>query len=388
MVSPQTSCLPGTVIANPAASTHAVTGLTPGGTYTWAVSALDANANESESSATVALTITTPVVDTQAPDVPTLLACSAPSHTQVSCSWTAPADNPTPGGAGVAGYRVQSCQGVACTPAGAFETSAAVSYTKQNLTAQATYGVRVAAFDAASPANVSAYSGTQYATTLVAPTVREQVYLLNNSCADSGSPGGAACTPTGTTFTATAATFDAATDAITVPLAGFVGPANTTIVAAFRADTAFLAGAARYIYGDTTLPAYADRRQIYLQGDRLAIGLGGNHALNPDVLGAAVALNTWYHVVLRIRPDGTYGVTVLRDGNGIIKTAAGTYTGLTSLAATGAIGNNGYNNVGNGWRGSIGEVRLTNRLWSDAEIDAYCSANVPGCPGSPPPPHL
>ena len=261
-----------------------------------------------------------------------------------------------------------------------------MSYTKQNLTAQTTYGFRVAAFDAASPANVSAYSGTQYATTLAAPTVREQVYLLNNSCADSGTPGGATCTPTGTTFTATAATFDAATDAITVPLAGFVGPANTTIVAAFRADTAFLAGAARYIYGDTTTPAYANRRQIYLEGDRLTIGLGGTHALNPDVLGAALALNTWYHVVLRIRPDGTYGVTVLRDGNGIIKTAAGTYTGLTSLAATGAIGNNGYNNVGNGWRGSIGEVRLINRLWSDAEIDAYCSANVPGCPGSPPPP--
>jgi Concanavalin A-like lectin/glucanases superfamily/Right handed beta helix region len=227
----QSSCTPGQVVANPTASAQVRTGLTAGATYFWSVSALDANDNESESSASVSLTMSAPVADSQAPNVPTGLACTAPTFSQVSCSWTASTDNPTTGGAGTAGYRIQSCQGAGCTPVDPFDTSATTSYTKANLTAQQTYGFQVAAFDAASPVNVSAYSSTQYAVTPAQPTGSEAILLLNSDFTDASGQGHTA-TATGVGFDlankiegTAAALFDAATDRLSIPLlSGFEPP--------------------------------------------------------------------------------------------------------------------------------------------------------------------
>ena len=93
VVSPQTTCAPSTIIASPLLSAQTVTNLTPDKTYFWNVSALDANANESESGPAVQMTMTAPVADTTAPSVPTAVACSAPSATQVICTWPASVDN-------------------------------------------------------------------------------------------------------------------------------------------------------------------------------------------------------------------------------------------------------------------------------------------------------
>jgi hypothetical protein len=385
----QTSCTPGSVVANPTASTQVITALTAGATYFWSVSALDANDNESESSASVSLTMSVPVADSQAPNVPTGLACSAPTFSQVTCTWTASVDNPTTGGAGLAGYRIQSCQGAACTPIDPFDTSATTSYTKANLTAQQTYGFRVAAFDAASPPNISAYSSTQYATTPAQPIGAETILLVNSDFTDASGQGHTA-TATGVTFDTTnkiegtaAALFDAATDRVSTPLSAFDTPNQFTLALSVR-PTSFPTGTApdvrRYLASHSTSPLYANLIQLCINTPgvlQLALGssAAGHCGLNPNIMQLAVG--TWYRVVLRL-DNGAYTVHV--DG---VQKAAGTYTGLSTFDTSITFGN--HLGADQGWRGQMDAIKLSEQVWSAAQIDADCDLYVAGgCAGGGP----
>src|SRR5258706_318946 len=105
---------------------------------------------------------TPPPPDTTAPSAPTGLGATAASATQVNLSWTASTDN-----VGVAGYRVERCQGAACSTFAQVATPTATSFSDTGLTAGTSYSYRVRAADAAG--NLGAYSNIASATTPAAP---------------------------------------------------------------------------------------------------------------------------------------------------------------------------------------------------------------------------
>jgi fibronectin type 3 domain-containing protein len=106
--------------------------------------------------------------DTQPPTAPTNLVATPAAGTQINLSWTGSTDN-----VGVAGYRIERCQGSGCTTfvQVAAPVGTATTYSDTALTAATSYSYRVRATDAAG--NLSGYSNSASATTpdTVAPTV-------------------------------------------------------------------------------------------------------------------------------------------------------------------------------------------------------------------------
>ncbi len=102
--------------------------------------------------------------DTQPPTAPTNLSASAVSSTQINLSWTASTDN-----VGVTGYKVEQCQGSACSNFAQVGTTSGstTTYSATGLTAATSYSYRVRATDAAG--NLSNYSNTASATTQTGP---------------------------------------------------------------------------------------------------------------------------------------------------------------------------------------------------------------------------
>ena len=153
------------------------TGLSPGTTYTYAVSAFDAAGNNSGLGSTSFTTQT--AADTQAPTVPTNLSVVAVGNTTVDLSWTASSDN-----VGVTGYDVYEGANLA-------GTTTSASFQVTGLTASTTYSFTVRARDAAG--NVSAASAAVSATTTGggggSPVVLHQGYFESgwDGWADGGS---------------------------------------------------------------------------------------------------------------------------------------------------------------------------------------------------------
>ena len=114
------------------------TGLIAGTTYNYRVSAYDAVPNHSAWTAPVAVKTTgTPPADTTPPSVPSGLAGTAISNTQINLTWTASTDN-----VGVKGYQVFVNDVVV-------STTTTTSFQHTGLAASTTYNYRVNAFDAA-----------------------------------------------------------------------------------------------------------------------------------------------------------------------------------------------------------------------------------------------
>jgi chitodextrinase len=105
-------------------------------------------------------TVATPAPDTQAPTVPTGLAASAVSGTQVNLSWNASTDN-----VGVTGYIVYLNDQQ-------FASTASTSFSHTGLTAGTTYNYRVSAYDAVP--NHSAWTAVVSATTAPTPPADTQ----------------------------------------------------------------------------------------------------------------------------------------------------------------------------------------------------------------------
>jgi chitodextrinase len=144
----------GTLVASPAGTSVAITGLSAGTLYAFSVAALDAAGNASAPSAP--LSVTTPAPDLIAPSVPTGLVGTAVSPTQINLTWNAATDN-----VGVTGYRVYLNDAV-------LATTTATSFTHTGLAAGTTYNYRVSAHDAVP--NHSAWTATPVSvTTPVAP---------------------------------------------------------------------------------------------------------------------------------------------------------------------------------------------------------------------------
>ena len=82
--------------------------------------------------------------DTTPPSAPGALAATASGTTAIALSWTASTNN-----VGVAGYRVQRCQGATCTSFAQIATPSATTYLDTGRTPGTTYRYRVRAVDAA-----------------------------------------------------------------------------------------------------------------------------------------------------------------------------------------------------------------------------------------------
>ncbi|MEO8164501.1 MAG: putative glycoside hydrolase [Betaproteobacteria bacterium] len=137
--------LNGVALTTTSATSFQHTGLTAGGTYNYRVSAYDAVPNHSAWTATP-VSVTIPAADTQAPSVPTGLAGTAVSSTQINLSWNASTDN-----VGVTGYYVY-LNGVALT------TTTGTSFQHTGLRLGTNYKYRVSAYDAVP--NHSAWTAT------------------------------------------------------------------------------------------------------------------------------------------------------------------------------------------------------------------------------------
>ncbi len=135
------------------------TGLTAATTYNYTVAACDAAGNCSAQS--TAVSVTTPVADSEAPTVPTGLAASASSATQINLSWAASTDN-----IGVTGYKVYRNGVQVGVLAGA-------AFIDTGLAAATAYSYTVAACDAAG--NCSEQSTAVSATTLAAQAISPSI---------------------------------------------------------------------------------------------------------------------------------------------------------------------------------------------------------------------
>ena len=141
-------------IATPTGTTYNDTGLTTATTYRYRVRAADAAGNLSGYSAIQNAATT----DTQAPTDPTGLSATAVSQSQINLAWTGSTDN-----VAVANYRVERCQGAACTTFVQVGTPTGTTYNDTGLSAATTYRYRVRAADAAG--NLSGYTAIENATT-------------------------------------------------------------------------------------------------------------------------------------------------------------------------------------------------------------------------------
>ena len=92
-----------------------------------------------------------PTLDTTPPTAPGTLTVTAPSPTQINLSWTASTDN-----VGVTGYKIERCQGPACSNFTQIATQTSLTYSDTGLAASTSYSYRVRATDAAG--NLSSYS--------------------------------------------------------------------------------------------------------------------------------------------------------------------------------------------------------------------------------------
>ena len=131
------------------------TGLSAGTTYSYTIAACDAANNCSAQS--TAASATTPALDTTPPTIPSSLAASAVSATQINLSWTSSTDN-----VGVMSYKVYRGGTLLVT------LGNVTSYSDTGLTSATPYTYTVAACDAAG--NCSAQSTAASATTQASPS--------------------------------------------------------------------------------------------------------------------------------------------------------------------------------------------------------------------------
>ena len=147
------SCTSFSQIANAAGTSYTDSGLTASSSYGYRVRAQDATTTGPYSNTATVAPPAAP--DTQAPTVPTGLKSTSVTTTSIALAWTASTDLPTTGGTGVAGYFIYRNGNTSTAIA---TVKAGTSWTDSGLTAGTTYSYQVAAFDAATPANVSAPS--------------------------------------------------------------------------------------------------------------------------------------------------------------------------------------------------------------------------------------
>jgi hypothetical protein len=102
--------------------------------------------------------------DATAPTIPGVVAATAVSSSQVSLKWAPSTDEA--GGSGLAGYKIERCNGASCTRFSQIDIVTASTYSDYGLNPGTAYTYRVRAYD--NVGNNSGYSALAAATTLAA----------------------------------------------------------------------------------------------------------------------------------------------------------------------------------------------------------------------------
>ncbi|HET9388491.1 MAG TPA: PQQ-dependent sugar dehydrogenase [Steroidobacteraceae bacterium] len=159
-------------------------GLSAGTNYTYQVAAFDLASPANVSAPSSALTVTTAAPDTQPPTTPSGLTITNATLASLTLIWNAASDLPSPGGTGIGGYFIYR-NGNTTTPIAT--VSSGTTFTDSALTPATTYSYQVAAFDRATPPNVSPPSTSVSGTTLQPdtqpPTVPGGVTVLGTTAA-------------------------------------------------------------------------------------------------------------------------------------------------------------------------------------------------------------
>ena len=121
--------------------------------------------------------------------------------------------------------------------------------------------------------------------------------------------------------------------------------------------------ATRYFFGHTTIPAYGNRIQLYMDNADtvLDLGLGDSHNRHKDIM--SLTTETWYHVALTW-DGGNYVVYV--DGAAM---ADGDYAGLDVLNPVADIGNDGNTDGrSEAFNGLLDDVRIYDSALSADDV--------------------
>ena len=366
-------------------TTYSDTPLTANASYSYRVRAADAAGNLSPYSNVA--TATTLGTDSQAPTAPGTVTATAASVAEIDLSWAASLDN-----VGVAGYRVERCQGAGCAtfvqiaaPAGTGTT-----YSDSGLTANTSYIYRVRATDAAG--NLSAYSNAASATTLTTISGLVAAYSFNEGTGTSV----ADASGNGNTGTVVGASWTAG---------GKYGGALS-----FNGSSSYVDlgnPAAFGVTGSMTWSAWInsaanppDDGIIVAKSDSAS---GWQVKTSPDTgpqtFGSSVSasagsriqrysttvrsLNTWYHVA------GVYDAsarTLSVYVNGVLSNGALVGTVPASQVRSSVNVNIGRRTGGLYFNGIIDEVRIYNRALTQSEIQADMNTPVGNGGSNPPPP--
>jgi len=154
-----------------AASPFQDTSLAPSTTYWYRLRAYDNATPPNHSLYTATVSATTPL-DTTPPVMPgSGLNAVVASSTQINLTWTAASDS---GGSGLAGYKIERCQGSAtCTNFSQIQQQAGLTFHHGSLAANTIYRYRVRAYDNAGN-NSTTYSNIVTATTSADTTAPSQ----------------------------------------------------------------------------------------------------------------------------------------------------------------------------------------------------------------------
>ena len=168
----------GTQVGTTANANYQDSGLSASTSYSYTVAAYDSSGNTSAQSTSASATT---MADTTPPTVPSGLAATAISSSQINLSWNALSDS----GGAVAGYKVYRNG----TQVG---TTAGTTYQDTSLSASTTYSYTVAAYDAAG--NTSAQSSSASATTQASSS--GTIHLVQSAFQDNGAADLPFCTTT------------------------------------------------------------------------------------------------------------------------------------------------------------------------------------------------
>ncbi|GAA4256769.1 hypothetical protein GCM10022255_070920 [Dactylosporangium darangshiense] len=337
----------------------------PIGTFSYEVILTATDASGLRSSTSVLLPIGQ---DSSPPSAPANLA-AAVNGTQVGLTWGASTDNVL-----VSGYRVERCQGAACTDFAQIATPTATSFTDTGLTPNTTYRYRVAAADPSS--NVSAYSNIATATLSAAPT--QPTGLIAGYTFDAGSGTTAADTSgngntgtlTGGTWVATgkyggALKFNGSGDIVKAPSAASLNATTGLTMAAWVQPTAAQSGWRTIMHKETDawfLNAGSDSGALKPAG---GVTTGSSDSV---VYGTTASpVNQWTHVAmtydganLKLYVNGTLVATKAKTG--------------TLKQTTGPLSIGGNTPYGEYFVGLIDEARVYNRALTAAEVQTIMNS--------------
>ncbi len=369
---PGATCTGFVEIAAPATNGFTDTGRTASTTYRYRVRAFDGAGNGSGYSNIAAATTQAAPVTTP-PTVPGSLVATANSASQVSLTWIASTDT---GGSGLAGYRVERCQGATCT--GFVEIAAPVTnaFTDTGGTASTNYRYRVRAFDVAG--SPSGYSNIAQATTL-APTGLVAAYSFNEptgSSASDASGQGNTGTIAGATRNAAgkfggSLTFNGSTHEVLIPSSTSLDLSTRMTIEAWVYPTVSQSGWRAIVQRE--VDAYLLHAGSSVGTLRPTGGGTFNGVLTTMRDQSSLPIGVWTHVALTWD-----GATMRLYTNGVLRTSK-SRTGTLQRSADGAgsvrIGNNAP--YRESFLGRIDEVRIYDRALSAAEVLADMNAPLP-----------